>query len=375
MRKQKAMNSQAKQYAYLKRRIAKAQRKAKFVGVLYLLGTLAISALCCLSLITVNGATLGATAFWKPFAKLKFNASEIKANIFPLLIAVFYGLMLLIMLSCVLKSLRSLKWLFKKKASKLYGFNRNAYAMDDLGRYFSRAFASALIFHFLIVIVAGGIKGVSMLAYALVGVGLVLHLFCGLVGGKVSLFSTDGELYEEKREVGRFSVFVRNVIQIALTAVAIYLFVENNAIKGAIENATTNGFTALTKDTPSLIVLALQVLVAIWLIAMIGYATGNKEFDPDGKETAGRKSYLWLSFFLFVTACAWYVYGQTIAKMTIDNEVVILAGVAFVGLIMEILLRNFPKTKNKRVATDEVETGVFLKENYDKVGIYFPDEN
>ena len=375
MSRKKVTNSQAKQYAYLKRRIAKAQGKAKFVGVLYLLGTLAISALCCLSLITVNGATLGATAFWKPFANLKFSVSEIKANIFPLLIAVFYALMLLIMLSCVLKSLRSLKWLFKKKASKLYGFNRNAYAMDDLGRYFSRAFASALIFHFLIVVVAGGIKGVSMLAYALVGIGLVLHLFCGLVGGKVSLFSTDGELYEEKREVGRFSVLVRNLIQMALTATAIYFFVGNNAIKGTIETAKTNGFTALTKDTPSLIIFALQVLVVIWLIAMIGYATGNKEFDPDGKETAGRKTYLWLCFFLFVTSCAWYAYGQMIAKMTIDNEVVILAGVAFVGFIMEILLRNFPKTKNKCVETDEVETGVFLKENYDKVGIYFPEEN
>lgn len=375
MSRKKVTNSQAKQYAYLKRRIAKAQGKAKFVGVLYLLGTLAISALCCLSLITVNGATLGATAFWKPFTNLKFSASAMKADMFPLLIAVFYGLMLLIMLSCVLKSLRSLKWLFKKKASKLYGFNRNAYAMDDLGRYFSRAFASALIFHLLIVIVAGGIKDASMLAYALLGIGLALHLFCGLVGGKVSLFSTDGELYEEKREVGRFSVLVRNLIQMALTATAIYFFVGNNAIKGTIETAKTNGFTALTKDTPSLIIFALQVLVAIWLIAMIGYATGNKEFDPDGKETAGRKTYLWLCFFLLVTSCAWYAYGQMIAKMTIDNEVVILAGVAFVGFIMEILLRNFPKTKNKCVETDEVETGVFLKENYDKVGIYFPNEN
>ena len=46
--------------------------------------------------------------------------------------------------------------------------------------------------------------------------------------------------------------------------------------------------------------------------------------------------------------------------------------VAFVGFVIELCLINLPK--NKYAQSDEVETGLFIKENYDKPGVYLPDE-
>ena len=375
MAKQKSANSLTKQYAYLKRRIAKNQTKAKFVGVLYLFGLFAIVALSCMQLIGIEGVTLGATDFWKAFTSANFGAGiaqAIKANFIPLFSSAMYGLMLLIMVFCVIKSLGSLNWLFKRKASKLYGFNRNAYAMDDMGRCFSRALASAVVFHFLIVLVAGGKVTVSMLAYALLGVGLLLHFLCGVIGGTVSLFSTDGELYEEKREVGSFAPFLRNVFQIALTAVAVYFFVKGNTLREAVDKVLAGGFGALTKDMPALIAFALQVAIALWLSVMVGYILSNKEYDPDGADAEGRKSYLWLSLLLLFTAGGLFAYAKMVAKIAVETSVLIVAGVAFSGFVIELCLINLPK--NKYAQSDEVETGVFIKENYDKPGVYLPDE-
>lgn len=375
MAKQKSANSLTKQYAYLKRRISKNQAKAKFVGVLYLLGLFAIVALSCMQLVTLEGVTLGATSFWKVFTSANFGAGivkAIKANFIPLFTSALYGLMLLIMLFCVIKSICSLNWLFKRKASKLYGFNRNAYAMDDMGRYFSRAFASAVIFHFLIAIVAGGKVTLSMLAYALLGAGLFFHFLCGTIGGTVSLFSTDGELYEEKREVGSFAPFVRNLFQIALTAVAVYFFVKGNTLREAVDKVLTGGIGALTKDMPALIMSTLQLAIALWLSVMVGYIVSNKEYDPDGADATGRKSYLWLSLLLLLTAGGAFAYAKAIAKIAVDTSVLIIAGVAFVGFVIELCLINLPK--NKYAQSDEVETGLFIKENYDKPGVYLPDE-
>lgn len=374
MAKAKTANSLTKQYAYLKRRISKAQGKAKFVGVLYLIGTLAIAALCCLQLITVDGATLGAMAFWKPFLQLKAEGgivASIKANFTALAIAALYGVLLLTLLICVIKSLRSLGWLFKKKASKLYGFNRNAYAMDDMGRYFSTVFATAVSCHFLIVVLAGGVTKINMLAYALLGVGLVLHFLCGIVGGTVSLFSTDGELYEEKREVGSFSPFVRNLLQIAFTAVALYFFVKANTVSSALEKVLANGIKASLQNWKSLLIPALQVVSAVWLVIMTGYATGIKEYDADGADAPGRKSFLWLSLLLLLTAGGMVAYAKLVSKTAIENGMLIIAGVAFAAFVVELCLHKLPK--NKYAQTDEVDTGVFMKENYTKPGVYIPD--
>ena len=374
MAKSKTTNSLTKQYAYLKRRISKAQGKAKFVGVLYLIGTLVIAALCCLPLVTVEGATLGAAEFWKPFSQLKVEdgiIATIKSNFTGLAIATLYGVLLLALLMCVLKSLRSLGWLFKKKASKLYGFNRNAYAMDDMGRYFSTAFATAVSCHFLIVVLSGGVTQIDMLAYALLGVGLALHFLCGIVGGTVSLFSTDGELYEEKREVGSFSPFVRNVFQIAFTAVAAYFFVKANTLSATLKEVLSYGVKASLQNWEELLVPALQGVSALWLVIMTGYATGVKEYDADGADTPGRKSFLWLSLLLLLTVGGAVAYAKFVSKTAIDDGMLIVAGVAFVAFVVELCLRNLPKDNN--VQTDEMDTGVFMKENYIKPGVYIPE--
>jgi hypothetical protein len=240
--------------------------------------------------------------------------------------------------------------------------------MDDMGRYFSTAFATAVSCHFLIVVLAGGVTQMNMLAYALLGVGLVLHFLCGIVGGTVSLFSTDGELYEEKREVGSFSPFVRNLLQIAVTAVALYFFVKANTLRGALDEILANG---LGQGVKAFIIPALQAVIAVWLVMMTGYATGMKEYDADGADAPGRKAFLWLSLLLLLTVGGMVAYAKLMAKTAIENGMLIIAGVAFAAFVLELCLRKLPK--NKYAPTDEVDTGVFMKENYTKPGVYIPD--
>ena len=361
MARQQWASSPTRQYVYLKRRISKNRAKAKFVGFLYLLGLFVTVALSCMGLISVNDKRLNLMCIVSVF-----TSGKIKSFLF--LASVGYALTLVIMLICVIKCICSLKWLFKRKASKLYGFNRNAYAMDDMGKCFSFAFASAVSIHFLIALVMDGEVTLSLFAYAFLGFGVVLHLLCGVIGGTVSLFSTDGMLYEEKREVGSFAPFVRNVFQIALTATAGYFLVKGSTLRSVIDELIKGGVTVLTGNTSTLITFGLQIAIALWLVIMTGYIFSNKEYDPDGADATGRKSYLWLSLLLLLTAGGLVAFAQMVAKIAIDSAFITIAGIAFAGVFIELCLLRLPINKYE-AQLDEVETGVLMNENYDDIEI------
>ena len=213
--------AEAKTYKAMKHRIFKAQGKAKAIGFFYLLATLAITALACFPLLAIEGAQLGVMEFWKPFLELSsgFAGKEI-----VLAVAVLYALMLLILLINVIRCLCKLSWLFKKKASKLYGFNRNMYAMDDMGKIFAASFKAIVILHMLIVFIVGGAMQFTLFGYIVLGVGVFFHFVCGIASENVSLFTTENGITEESRKVGNVAPFIRNLLQIAAVAGMVYFF-------------------------------------------------------------------------------------------------------------------------------------------------------
>ena len=130
-----AQKKAPKKYLHIKHCIKKMQGRAKWVGTLYVIAMALIIGLACFQPITFEGGAIGVFEFWKPFTLFTSGGdllTIIMDNVISLTIALLYAVMLLIVLINFISALCHMGWLFKKKASKLYGFNRNMYAMDDI---------------------------------------------------------------------------------------------------------------------------------------------------------------------------------------------------------------------------------------------------
>ena len=353
MAKRVTKNPAAKRYAMMKRRISKMQRRAKGTGLIYLLGTIALAALTVMALV--------AGEFWTPILDV-FAAEDlmtaITANVTGIAAAVLNGVLVLIVAINALKSLTKLGWLFKKKASKVYGFNRNMYAMDDLAKIFSGTFAAIVIVRFVVGMLEGGLV-LNDATYLMIGAGLIIHLFFGLIAGNVSIFSTENGVEEQKREIGNFIPFLRNTVQLTVTAAILVFTMDFAADFGSTVTALvadTNGFLASEGMIGGVLLIAL-VLVACF---MIGRATNNVEFDPEGPEAHGRGAFLFLSILVLIIAAVAYFMANA-ATLTI-------AIVALVSVIFEACTVKLPKEAKENL--DEVDAGTYLSQNYVDPGVY-----
>ena len=239
MKRTRKKNTLTQRGAYLKNRIARNRGRAQFVGIVYLLSIIALAAVVFMPLFELKAesvTSLTVMEFWKVFTPKHFKALNALTPILQLANSALYALMLLGLAINVLRALGKLGWLFKKKASKSYGFNRNVYAMEDLGHIFSGSFAVIITVYFLISVINGfGCIVPTMWTYILLGGGAFIHLFAGVIGGKVSYFDIeDGEISEDKRVVGRFSAFFRNVLQLAAVGAIMYYFQKTEVIHTVI---------------------------------------------------------------------------------------------------------------------------------------------
>ena len=363
-------SAQAQKFAYVKKRIAKVQGKAKSTGFFYLLAILAVTAVALVfPLLTLKGTDitveLGVMKFWKIFKDAK---GAWKANAVQLAVAGVYGLMALTLVINVLRAFGKLGWLYKKKASKLYGFNRNVYAMDDLGRIFSCSFTSVVIAHVFIAMLANDVTKVKieMMAYVVLGVGLFFHFVCGLASSKVSIFETDEGIKEVKREVSSGKSFVRNFIQVVLVAVFAYFLANYSVLRATIDKALAEGKDIL-KNVKELIVPAGQGLLFIWFMALASYAFGTKEYDIE-TSARGRKGFVVLAVFALLTAGGLIGYTQFVAKTPLKINAVILAATALVAIIFEALLSKKPRAKGE---SDDVDLNDYLSSNYEDEDVAF----
>ena len=360
MRQYMKKNVPSQQGLYLKKRIASTHARAKFVGIVYFFAILAIAAVACLPLFESALAPLGVMEFWRVFKMDNFKSLDTIEEIIVMCNACLYGLMLFGIAINVLKALSKLNWLFKKKGSRTYSFNRNVYAMEDLGNIFSGSFASIIIFHFIMYILCGEMK-VLWPFYAVMGGGLFLHFFCGLIGGKASYFAADskGNLVEEKRTIGRVAPFIRNVLQVAAVFSMMYFFLDtcclSNVLGPILQENSFNNY--VKDDILTYVSLVLQVLTALWLIVLVKHATGISEYSMQGSNASGMKNYRIFAFFVLLTAGATavcrYIFGEAcfvefegltymgIAK-GIDYSSIYLAAIAFVIFVVEVIMRHMP---------------------------------
>jgi len=367
--------------ALLAKRVKKVQGNAKFAGMLYFLGALAMAAVVAV-LPVLTGTVLGdamlpVLAFYAPIVALfDGGAGNIMNNLkglnaagwSDLLIALFYGIMLIVVVINVLRTFGNFGWLFKKKASYTYGFNRNAYAMDNLAKIFTASFAAFVTMNLLIYLVAGTAT-IGMFGFVGLGAGVAIHFIAGLVGGKVTLFTIDDNIEEEPREFGLFVYFVRNLLQIAVVAVVLYFLVPEAVFGAALPNMV---ISALNGDIAALIDIPVLVELVAWLciFVMIRHAVAATEFNRDCIDGTGMKNFRIFSFFAAIALAGIIVLPMVgvVPEAEMNMNIVIAAAAAFVGFLLDCIIKSRRPKEREEVEeivedTEDVAVEDYLRES------------
>ncbi len=357
-----------KKYLHVKHCIKKMQNKAKRIGVLYFFAMFALIALACFQPFAFVGGEIGilqfadgelnVLAFWEPFTSLTEGdfLTTLKANLLSVIIATLYAILLIVMLVNFIRACCRLGWLFKRRASKLYGFNRNMYAMDDLEKLYSSTLKAIACVFLLVAALAVKVELNLLFVGAILGVGLFFHFACGLSAGNVSLFTVDGEIIEEKRGVGRFSVFVRNLIQVAATVGFVYFLVRSSGALAGFILAVSAGDIG----SQDMIWLIIRVALAVFALVMICYSLGTTEFDARGKDKGGRGSFFWVLLLAVIVTLGAAVFYAIKDKIGLDKDLMIMCGIALTAFVLEICLRKFPKARGGN--PDDVDAKKYLEE-------------
>lgn len=362
--------------ALLKHRVRVIHRRAKFAGTLYFLGTVALAALVALATLldgTVLAATgsllnMPATSFYKPVTDLLKESPMTTDGICNALVAVLYGILLLVAVINVLRALSKLNWLFKRKASYTNGFNRNMYAMDDLAKCFSSSFSAILILYLQIYILtataATPVK-LNMAGLAVLAVGFFLHFLCGLVGGNVTLFTTADQMEEEPRENGVFVFFVRNVIQVAAVAAIAYVLLPQSELLVGLKEIVYNVVECsnvgwLTQNLSAILPTAVELLAWICVFVLVKHAASETEYNRDGLDGAGMKNFTVFALFgaLFIAAIAVLPMLNVTAALSDERfkAVILAAGIALVAFLFDCIVK--PRTHG---AYDDIDIEAYFR--------------
>ena len=364
----KSVYTQSRRYSSVKQRVCFMKGRAQRIGLAYLLATLALTAFSVFSLVNVSlpeGARpLGVFSVVSDFALLTSGSvSEEWMVAFGI-----YGALLFILSVNIIRSFIKLGWLFKRMASRIYGVNRNMYAMEDLGKIFSDSFSSVIVFHaaiFLLFDVAVGV-----FTWIALAVALFFHFLCGSLSGNVSFFGMEnGELTEEKREVGNVSPFVRSLLQLGFVAALLFMLVKTDVVYQAVRVFYSVGDANVAKAAYG--VVWQEMLVAAWAaiipllclfvvllaFAMVRYATGRREFDISGTETPARKRFLLCSILLTLVVAGIFTVWQCLqTEAAISDafalDLAIVGGLALGAVVAELCTLNYPKGK-----AEDVEDG------------------
>jgi len=332
----------------MKRRIKKAHAKAKFAGVLYLIGSIALFAFLFIPFLTVQTTRATKTldvktwevsvaSFLKPVFDL---GGGLNYNLLVLLpVSVIYTLMLLVGFINLLVSFSSLSGLSKKNPTRNKGYNRNFYAMKKLGNCFSGT-AITILFGCLLIYALAKAE-FSALVYLPVGVGVLVRLLAGSVSAKIGRYDIEECVVEYKRSSKVGVYFLRNLIHILLLAGMVFFFAKAVSLNETMWGIAESGFGWLTDHVKFLIDSCLQVLLLVWLFILYNHAFHATEYNIDGMKGRGMKNYRVFSVFTAVSAIAWFFVRYALTEEWVV-EIVLIAVLSIVAFVLDLLI----KTKN-----------------------------
>ncbi len=340
----------------LKKRFGRNRSRAIFVGFILVLAIIGLAAaVAVLPMLTGAVVSLKVTEFWKAFKGADFKSA---AGLTEVVVAGLYGLMLLGLVINVFRALGKVKPLHKKTGTKADGFNHGPYAMNALGEIFSGSFVIILLTYFLISLICKDAKPEMWLLIVLGG-GVVIHLFTGVLGGKISYFDIEDEQVKEQiREVGRFAPFFRNVLQLGAVFGIMFFLLQANAkssiLNKLIDPNVVNVFKGMKLG--EMLVSVASILAVLCVFALAKHATAITEYNIDGVHGKGMKTFRVFSFFVFLTAGAAVACKYLLVEKKLDINFLIVAGIALAMFIIELIMRKLPKLpeeKGKKAKADD----------------------
>ena len=361
----------------LKKRVKTVQGRAKTAGMLYLLGIVFMAVAGAMLTLVTDTVASGSKFTEMPVVNVYNNivslfkngiANVVKDGLLftATLTILFYIIMLLTLVINVFRALAKLGWLFKTKASYTYGFNRNMYAMDDLGKIFSQSFSSIVLTYLWIVVFFPWDNKITLFGYITLGVGVFFHILCGLIEGKVTLFTTGETIDEVKREQGLFVYFFRNLIQLAVVGVIVIFFLKASIFApvfvSVIHALLTKTGSFFGANIMAIVRFAVEAFAWIWVMIMIKHATGSTEYNREGKYGKGMKNFTVFAMFTFVFAAVLLVLKLLgvglVGEETkgFSTELLIVAIAALVGFISDCIFKSRKKKVEEESATDPEPT-------------------
>ncbi len=343
---------------YVQKRTKRAWGRARFVGVLYFLGTLALAVLAFLPVIgeiSFSYGALGLTTFWKPFTELGLLLSgETRVGAAAnLVLAVLYALPLLVCVLSAFCSLSKLDNLFMK-GNRRIGYNQSYLALNKMANTFSASYAAISVCSMCLIFLTG--TGWTYLFYFASAGFLALHFFCGLIGGTVSRFSLEEGFVETPRKYGLWSVFFRNLIQFTAVTAILSFFVKVNVIPAVfiyLEDGFFANVSSMTFEEMAgyLVFPISEVIMLLCTIIILRHACNPTEFALDGPNAKGRKtvrvaSFLLMLFSLVINGCLFYLAEEKTFD-ALSKELLYISGIALGLFIFECLLKKFPLMKKK----------------------------
>ena len=329
------------------KRVKKAQSKAKSAGFFYLVGTIALLITVVLfPIYSINGVPFTITNFYQPLTTIiggKFNYAELVASI-------SYVIMLLVLLANALKSLAKFGEAAKRNDRNPKRYNKNARAMDKMGKAFSSSFAAVIILNLQTYLLQplNTITFTMMNVYIILAIGLFVHFIAGLIGSKVSRFyvQESGAVEEEKRSCGLFVYFFRNLVQIIVVGVIAYFAVRSNLLYNVYDLVRAVLRREINID--ALLIVGLQGLQLLWLMILIKHATSETEFNLLGIDGKGMRNFRVFSIIsaltsggllgvLFMQYGVWYL------------DFIIMLAAAFIGFLIDCIFKSRPKEEKEMV--------------------------
>ncbi len=338
----------------LRKRVRKVHSKARWAGVLYLLGALALMALAFFPMITIDGTEFGVQTFWQPFIDL---ASGTFAWV-GIIVGVLYAILLLKVVINFFRCFSKLGWLSKRSSRYVNGYNRNARAMSEMGKRFAGSFAAIINITLFTWIMQASTAEVAltMYAYVTLAIGLGVHFIAGLIGGTVSYFDVQGNsgsVQEVKRECGLFVYFFRNLVQVAAVAGIVWFFLPENVIGDTVAAFAGGANPFATDLLKSAIPFAVQLLLTFFLFALVDHAVDSTEFNRQGNDGAGMKKYPTCVFFVFLLAAA--AVGAEYVLINPGALLMPYIYIAAIAFVTFLILCIFKSRKAKKEKVEEEE--------------------
>lgn len=331
----------------LRRQIEISQGRAKLVGALYLLALIGFLVVSVFPVMAGGEVSLTVTQFYQPI-KTAFGGgfSGLKSLSFSqvqsLTVSILYASMLLGLLINALRGFSKLGWLFKKRASRINGVNRNMYAMDDLAKRFSGSLAAIISFNLLIYLLSGnGSYTATIQGYIIVGVGLLLHFLLGTVGGTVTLFTVGEKPEKIDREKGLFIYLIRNILQVVAVGVILYFFAPHSVFASKLEEffkALVSGGSINYKEY---LPAAVELLAWIFIFVVIKHATSDTEYNREGILGSGMRNFRIFSFFTFLAVGALIAFSYLGFYMQggVNTAYIITAATLLVAFILDCIIQ------------------------------------